>query len=112
MDIVMSEEEGERNLQNFQRQKLPWLQTFLQERGTQTSLEGKCKKKANLVELAFNAHLMKLAKVSEGESENENLIMAKLLATDDSVLPDTGSILKSNWSRNLSIFQKSPFQIM
>ena len=31
---------------------------------------------------------MKLAKVSEEESENENLIMAELLATDEGVLPD------------------------
>ena len=46
---------------------------------------------------------MKLAKVSEGESENENLIMALLLATDEGVLPDPASILKSNWSRNLSL---------
>ena len=67
------------------------------------------KKKADLVELAFNAHLMKLAKVSEGESKNENRIMAKLLATDIGVLPDTGSILKSNWSRNLSIFPEVTF---
>ena len=47
---------------------------------------------------------MKLAKVSEEESENENLIMAELLATDEGVLPDPASILKSNCSRNLTIF--------
>ena len=52
---------------------------------------------------------MKLAKVSEGESENENLIMAKLLATDEGVLPDPASILKSNWSRNLSLFLEVTF---
>ena len=33
--------EDERNLEHFQRSKLPWLRTFLQERGVQTSLEGK-----------------------------------------------------------------------
>ncbi|KAL9969609.1 hypothetical protein ACROYT_G021842 [Oculina patagonica] len=92
------EEEGVRNLQNFQRQKLPWLRTFLQDRGIQTSSEGKCKRKAELVELAFNAYAMKLVKVSEGEGENENLIMAELLATDEGVLPDPASILKSNWN--------------
>ena len=32
---------------------------------------------AKLVELAFRAHSMKLVKVSEGESKNENLIMAE-----------------------------------
>ena len=78
------------------------MRTFLQERGIQTSLEGKCKRKAKLVELVFNAHAMKLTKVSEGESENENLIMAKLLTTDAGVLPDPASIM--NWSRNLSLF--------
>ena len=36
-----SEEEGERNLEYFQGQKLPWLRTFLQERGIQISSEGK-----------------------------------------------------------------------
>ena len=36
-----SEEEGERNLEHFQGQKLPWLRTFLQERGIQISSEGK-----------------------------------------------------------------------
>ena len=107
----MSEEQGERNLQFFWRQKLPWLRTFLQERGIQTSSEGKAKRKAELVELAVNAHSMKLAKVSEheGESETENVIMAELLATDEGVLPDPASILKSNWSRNLSLFPEVTF---
>ena len=64
-------------------------------RSLQTNiLKGKCKSKAELVELAFNAHSMKLAKVSEEESENENLIMAELLATDEGVLPDPASLLK------------------
>ena len=73
-------------------------------RPLQTSREGKCKRKAELVEQAFNSHSVKLAKVSEEESENENLIMAELLATDEGVLPDPVSILKSNCSRNLTIF--------
>ena len=73
-------------------------------RPLQTSSEGKRKRKAELVEQAFNAHSMKLAKVSEEESENENLIMAELLATDEGVLPDPASILKSNCGRNLTIF--------
>lgn len=106
---MSEEEEGVRNLQYFQRQKLPWLRTFLQDRGIQTSSEGKCKRKAELVELAFNAYSMKLAKVSEGEGENENLIMTELLATDEDVLPDPASILKSNWSRNLSLFPEVTF---
>ena len=36
-----SEQEGEGNLEYFQGQKLPWLRTFLQERGIQTSSESK-----------------------------------------------------------------------
>ena len=75
-------------------------------RPLQTSSEGKRKRKAELVEQAFNAHSMKLAKVSEEESENENLIMAELLATDEGVLPDPASLLKSNCSRNLTIFSE------
>ena len=55
-------------------------------RGLQTSSEGKCKRKVELVELALNGHSMKLAKVSEGETENEDLFMAELLATDEGVL--------------------------
>ena len=35
------EEEGERNLEHFQGQKLPWLRTFLQERGIQISSEAR-----------------------------------------------------------------------
>ena len=103
----MAEGAGERNLQYFQRQKLPWLRTFLQERGIQTSSEGKGKRKAELVELAFNAHSMKLGKVSDGESENEKAIMAELLTTDEGVLPDPASIL--NWSKNLSLFPEVTF---
>ena len=45
-----SKEVGERNLEYFQRQKLPWLRTFLQERGIQTSSEGKGKRKVELVQ--------------------------------------------------------------
>ena len=40
-DMDTSEEKGERNLQYFERQKLPWLRTFLQERGIQTSSASK-----------------------------------------------------------------------
>ena len=101
------EEGSERNLQYFQHQKLPWLRTFLQEGGMQTSSEDKGKRKAELVELAFNAHLMKLAKVSDSESENEKAIMAELLTTDKGVLPEATSIMK--WSRNLSLFPEVTF---
>ena len=41
VNMGTSGKEDERNLKHFQRPKLPWLRTFLQERGIQTSLEGK-----------------------------------------------------------------------
>ena len=93
---------GKRDLQYFQRQKLLCLREYLQERGIHTSSKGKGKRKAELVDLAFSAHSMKLPKVSDGESENEKLIMADLLSTDEVVLPEPASIL--NCSGNLSLF--------
>ena len=56
----------ERNLEYFQRQKFPWLRTFLQEIGIQTSSEGKGKRKAE-VELVFNTHSMKITKMVKGD---------------------------------------------
>ena len=43
----------------------------------------------------FNAHSMKLAKVSEGESENENPIMAELLPTDEGVFCPTQHLYRN-----------------
>ena len=91
---------GEKNRKYFQRQKLPWLRTFLQERGIQTSCDGKAKRKADLVELALNTHTIKLAKVSDGESEDKNALIAELLTTDEGVLPEPAPII--NFSRNFS----------
>ena len=103
-----SEEAGKREHKYFQRQNLPWLRTFLQERGIQTSPEGKDKREANLVELAFTAHSMKLTKVSDGESENEKAIMAELLTTNVDVLPaEQASTM--NWSRSLTLFPEVTF---
>ena len=56
-----SEEEGERNLEYFQGQKLPWLRTFLQERGIQISSEGKGDnnrgvRPMQLLSMLFNTH--------------------------------------------------------
>ena len=96
-----SKEAGdEKNREYFQRQKLPWLRTFLQERGIQTSCDGIAKRKADLVELALNAYTMKLAKVSDGESEDTNALIAELLTTDEGALPEPATVI--NFSRNLS----------
>ena len=75
-------------------------------------MERKCKRKAELVELAFNAHSMKLAKVSDGESENENPIMAELLPTDEGVFCQTQHLYRNGAGVGISqYFHKSPIQI-
>ena len=84
------------NCDYFQRQKLPWLRTLLHERGIQPSCDGKAKRKAELAELAVNAPKMKLPKVSDGESENTNTVIAELLRTDEGVLATPA--LVNNWS--------------
>ena len=59
--IGTSEEEGEKNLEYFQGQKLPWLRTFLQERGIQISSEGigdnnRGVRPMQLLSTSFNTH--------------------------------------------------------
>ena len=76
--------------------KLPWLRTLLHERGIQTSCDGKAKRKAELAELAVNAPKRKLPKVSDGESENTNTVIAELLRKDEGVLATPA--LVNNWS--------------
>lgn len=65
-----------------------------------------------MVELAFNAHSMKLAKVSEEESENENPIMAELLPKDERAFCQTQHLYRNGVGVGTSqYFHKSPFQI-
>ena len=60
----------------------------------------------------FNAHSMKLAKVSDGESENENPIMAELLPTDEGVFCQTQHLYRNGAGVGISqYFHKSPIQI-
>ena len=99
----------EKNCDCFRRQKLPWLRTFLHERGMQTSGNGEAKRKAELAELAFNAHKMKLPKVSDGESENTNTVIAKLLKTDEGVLATPALVNNCSRSKNLSLFPEVTF---
>ena len=100
-------DEGEKNREYFQRQKLPWLRTFLQERGIQTSSDGRAKRKTELVDLAYNAHAMKLVKVSDSENEDSSALISALLTTDEGVLPEPKSVM--NWTRNLSLFPEVTF---
>ena len=71
LEMELSKEPGDqKNREYFKRQKLPWLRSYLLERGIQISSDGKNKRKAEVVDLAVNdAHEMKLAKVCDGESE-------------------------------------------
>ena len=60
-DKGTSEEEGETNLEYFQRQKLPWLRTFLRERGIQVSSGGKTdnnggSSSTQLLSTSYNSH--------------------------------------------------------
>ena len=78
--MELSKEPGDqKNREYFKRQKLPWLRSYLLERGSQISSAGKNKRKAEVVDLAVNAHEMKLAKVCDGESEDINTLFAELL---------------------------------
>ena len=64
---------------------------------------------AELVELALNAHSTKLAKVSERESQIENVIKAELLATDEGVLPHSIHIDIELEYSNLSLVPEVTF---
>ena len=58
--MELSKEPGDqKNREYFKRQKLPWLRSYLLERGIQISSDGKNKRKAEVVDLAVNAHEMK-----------------------------------------------------
>ena len=108
LEMELSKEPGDqKNREYFKRQKLPWLRSYLLERGIQISSDGKNKRKAEVVDLAVNAHEMKLAKVCDGESEDMNTLIAELLTTDEGLLPNP--VLVLNWSRNLSLFPEVTF---
>ena len=73
LEMELSKEPGDQeNREYFKRQKLPWLRSYLLERGIQISSDGKNKRKAEVVDLAVNAHEIKLAKFCDGESEDMN----------------------------------------
>ena len=57
LEMELSKEPGDqKNREYFKRQKLPWLQSYLLERGIQISSDGKNKRKAEVVDLVVNAH--------------------------------------------------------
>ena len=53
------------DLDYLRKKPLPWLRTYLQEKGIQLSSNRKNKRKAELAELPYNATAMKLSKVME-----------------------------------------------
>ena len=77
LEMELSKEPGDQK-----NRELPWLRSYLLERGIQISSDGKNKRKAEVVDLAVNAHEMKLARVCDGESEDMNTLIAELLTTD------------------------------
>lgn len=80
---------------------MPWLKEYLQERGIQISSEGKTKRKAELVELSFNACRIKLPKVNDGDHEERTVLLKELLKTNDGVVLPNPDTLK-NWIYNFA----------
>lgn len=88
------------NREFFERKNLPWLKEFLHDRGIQTSSEGKNKRKAELIDLAFNASKMKLQKIIDGDHETKSVLLSKVRQTQDGVLPNPETI--KDWTNNVS----------
>ena len=58
LEMELSKEPGDqKNREYFKRQKLPWLRSYLLERGIQISSDGKNKRKAEVVDLAVKVPL-------------------------------------------------------
>ena len=95
------------DLDYFRKKPLPWLRTYLQEKGIQSSSDGKNKRKAELAELAYNATAMKLPKVMDGDSEDRNSLLRVILSTPEGALPLPESIL--TWTHNFASMPEVTF---
>ena len=95
------------DLDYFRKKPLPWLHTYLQEKGIQSSSDKKNKRKAELTELAYNATAMKLPKVIDGDSEHRNLLLRVILSTPEGALPLPESIL--TWTHNFASMPEVTF---
>ena len=91
----------------FGKKALPWLRTYLQEKGIQSSSDGKNKRKAELAELGHNATAMKLPKVMDGDSEDRNTLLRVILSIPEGALPLPASIL--TWTHNFASMPEVTF---
>ena len=95
------------DLDYFRKKPLPRIRTYLQEKGIQSSSDGKNKRKAELTELAHNATAMKLLKVMDGDSEDRNSLLRVILSTPKGALPRPDSIL--TWTHNFASMPEVTF---
>lgn len=94
-------------LDYFRKKAMPWLRTYLLEKGIQSSSDGKNKRKAELDELAYNATAMKLTKVMDGDSEDRNSLLRVILSNPEGALPLPESIL--TWTHNFASMPEVTF---
>ena len=95
------------DLDPLRKKSLPWLRTHLQEKGIQSSSDGKNKRKAEKAEVAHNATAMKLPKVMDGDSEDRNSLLRVILSTPEGALPLPASIL--TWTHFFASMAKVTF---
>ena len=95
------------DLDYFRKKPFSWLRTYLQEKGIQSSSDGKNKRKAEKAELAHNATAMKHPKVMDGDSEDRNSLLRVILSTPEGALPLPASIL--TWTHNFASMPEVTF---
>ena len=71
----------------FASVKVPELQKFLKERDIQISVDGKNRKRAELLELCKNAAEMKVPKLDNETAQREELINSKITLPGGKLLP-------------------------
>lgn len=71
----------------FASMKVPELQKFLKERDIQISVDGKNRKRAELLELCKNAAEMKVPKLDNETAQREELINSKITLPGGKLLP-------------------------
>ena len=71
----------------FASRKVPELQKFLKEKDIQISVDGKNRKRAELLELCKNATEMKVPKLDNETVQREELINSKITFPGGNLLP-------------------------
>ena len=85
---------------SFVSMKIPELKNFLKARDIQISLDGKKRKKAELLELCKNAAEMKVPKVDEEIELKDDLIKSKITLPGGKLLPHPLSL--QFWTHNVT----------